>query len=146
MMSNGPDTVAGSNVERLVGALAGHDEIVVAYLFGSAARDESGPGSDLDVAVLLATGVPDLLRFRALLMEELARASSSAVDVILLSEAPPELAGRVVREGKLLLSRDESARVRFETEALRRYFDTARLRRELDRVLVSDLREGRFLG
>lgn len=146
MKSSNPGTVADSILETLTEALAGHDEIAVAYLFGSAARDESGPGSDLDLAIVLTTEVPEPLRYRARLMEELARASSTAVDVVFLSDAPPELAGRVVREGKLLLSHDESARVRFETEALRRYFDTARLRRELDRGLVSDLRHGRFLG
>ena len=140
------DTGNGSILERLAAALAHHDEIAVAYLFGSVARDEAGSGSDLDVAALLAAETPDPLRHRARLMEELARAAGAAVDVVLLGEAPPELAARVVREGRLLLSRDESARVRFETETLRRYFDTARLRRELDRSLLSDLREGRFLG
>ena len=135
-----------STLERLKETLAGNDEIVVAYLFGSAARDEDRAGSDLDVAVLLAKEVTEPLRRRALLMEELTRASGVAVDVVVLGEASPLLAARVVRDGQILLSRDESARVRFETDALRRYFDTARLRQELDRAFVSAVKEDRLLG
>jgi len=143
---SGESTKTDTKRDRLENTVSGHEEISVAYLFGSAARDEATVGSDIDVAILVAKELPDPLRHRAELVEELTRACGVSVDVVLLGEAPPELASRVVREGELLLSRDESARVRFETEALRRYFDTARMRRELDRALLSDLREGRFLG
>ena len=145
-MSEGSRTQNDVRIERLETALGAHDEVAVAYLFGSAARGEGGPGSDLDVAVLLASPPPRTLRYRARLMEELTRACGVPVDVVLLDEAPPALAGRVVQEGQLMLSRDESARVRFETDALRRYFDTAPLRRELDRGLISSLSETRFHG
>jgi len=142
MTDNGDD----SRIDRLEAALGEHQEILVAYLFGSAARGTSGPGSDLDVAVLLRDPRPSTLRYRARLAEELTRACDVAVDVVLLADASPALAGRILQEGDLLLSRDESARVRFETEALRRYFDTARLRQELNRELVSSLRRPRSDG
>lgn len=48
---------------------------------------------------------------------------------MLLEDAPPALAGRAVREGTLLLCRDESHRVRLEVNVLRREFDTEPLRK-----------------
>lgn len=139
-------TKTRAKLDKLRTTVMSHDEILVAYLFGSAARDMVAVGSDFDVAILLDRKPSNSLGYRAALIEELTMACGVTVDVVVLGEAPPGLAARIVREGKLLLSRNESARVRFETEALRRYFDTAVLRRELDRALLLDLREGRFLG
>ncbi len=141
---SGEDRAAASRVAALAAALGERQEIAVAYLFGSAARRRAGEGSDLDLAVLVAPPPEDPLAYRTRLAEDLAGRCGVRVDVVLAASVPPVLATRIVREGRILLSRDESARVRFETEALRRYFDTARMRAELDRALLADLREGRL--
>jgi hypothetical protein len=36
-------------------------EILAVFLFGSAARGEQGPGSDLDICLVFATGISDRL-------------------------------------------------------------------------------------
>ncbi len=133
-------------VRQLKNALADREEVAVAYLFGSVARQEASPGSDVDVAILLAKPVSSPLHFRACLAEDLGRATRRRVDVVLLSEASPVLAARVIWDGLTILSRDESARVRFECHALSRYFDTAPLRRVHEKALLDDIAEGRFLG
>src|SRR5687767_6524295 len=68
-------------------ALGPHDEILLAYLFGSVARSEHAEGSDVDVAVLSSNALS--LDERGRLSEELGRALgfSRAVDVIDLREA-----------------------------------------------------------
>lgn len=125
--------------------LESRPEIAIAYLFGSASRGENGPLSDVDVGVLVA-GASLGLRARGALREDLARAVGRSVDVVPLDEVPPELAVRAVWEGRLLLSRDEPRRVRWETDTLRRYWDTAPLRRTIEQGRLRELGEGRFGG
>jgi predicted nucleotidyltransferase len=133
--------------EKIGAALDNRGEIVVAYLFGSAARGDTSSLSDIDVGVLLANGPPNLLRYRACLSEELSRATAGTpVQIVLLDEAPPAIAARAVRQGRLLLCRDDTARVRFEVRTLQRDFDTAHLRRIYDRTLGNAIRQGRFYG
>ncbi len=103
------------------------DEVRLAYLFGSVAAGSAGPSSDLDVAVLLTPGAGQAVLDR--LIDELERASGRTVDLVDLSLAPPLLAHEVVRQGKLILSRDETERVEFATRAVARYLDTAHLRK-----------------
>ncbi len=133
--------------QRLGAALADRQEAAVAYLFGSAARQDTSALSDIDVGVLLADRPSNLLRYRARLIEDLSRALAGAtVEVVLLDEALPALAARAVRDGRLLLCRDEARRVRFEIRALQRDFDTAPLRQIYDRTLANAIRQGRFYG
>lgn len=132
---------------RIRAALERRREIVLAYLFGSHARASGSPGSDIDIAVALRTRPADPLRYRARLAEDLTReAGGTPVEVVLLEDAPPALAGRIVREGQILLSRDERRRVRLEVDVLRREFDTAPLRKALDRAQSEAIRTGRFRG
>ena len=137
----------GNAPHKLTEVLAERDEIAVAYLFGSTARGDSSHLSDIDVGVLLANGPGNLLRYRARLSEDLSRAmEGTPVEVVLLADAPPALAAKAIREGRLLLCRDDATRVRFEFHTLRRDFDTAPLRRMYDQTLAAAIREGRFFG
>lgn len=121
--------------------------VAAAFLFGSRARGEAGPLSDVDLAIVHA---PDLGPAAAhALRLDLARAAGAAldtgeVDVVLANDASPLLRHRIVRDGSLLLDRDPSLRVSFQVAALRDYLDTAPLREELRRSLHRRLREGRF--
>lgn len=62
------------------------------------------------------------------------------VEVVLLEDVPPALGGRIVREGKLLVCRDEADRVRTEVAMLQREFDTAPLRKVLDEAQSQAIR------
>lgn len=114
---------------RLKGALAAHADVLVAYLFGSAARGEMRPGSDVDVAVLIsprgaARAIrPTLASMRSGLQADLQEAARRSVDLVILDHASPDLIHRVLRDGVLLAERDRSARIRFEVDARNAYFD-----------------------
>ena len=99
--------------------------VVVAYLFGSRAAGRHRPDSDADVAVVLTDPSVDLpLVVEAQLAERLAQALGVArVDLTVAARAPLELRSRVVREGRVLFSDDEAARVRFEVDTQSRWFD-----------------------
>lgn len=100
--------------------------VQLAYLYGSVARSQALPGSDVDVAVVLARGLPPLDTLRLELELELALIDAVGlpnVDVRVVNEAPLLLQGMVVTEGILLFARDEAARVAYEASTRNRYFD-----------------------
>ena len=87
-------------IASLITTLASTSEqIVCAYLFGSVARGEQRPGSDVDVAVLFQTPPPKtLIRPVSRLQAELELAVSKPVDLVSLNGAAPDLVHRVLRD------------------------------------------------
>ena len=113
-------------LERLSRALAPRDEILEAYLFGSHARGQARPDSDVDVAVYVDEAAADEGHwgYRAELATDLMAAlGTDDVDVVVLNEAPILLYHRVLRDGVRLLSRDLRATTSRAGQALSRYFD-----------------------
>jgi len=138
------------SVERAVlDSLQHYPEVLAAYVFGSVARGQTHTGSDVDIAVLVSDEVmkSDSLEFRLKLIGDLTSAlGRSDVDVVLLNEAPPLLAHRVLRDGKLVLERSASARVRFQVHTVNRYLDTQPMRDLYLGYLKRDVQEGQIFG
>ena len=106
--------------------------VVLAYLYGSQARGDAGPLSDVDVAVLFGFDVPENERVNRVLRLIGALGSVFRRDdvyVVDLAESSPLLRHRVYYDGQLLYCADDRVRVRFETTALRDYVDTEPLRK-----------------
>ena len=124
-------------VERsLAEALESWPGLRLAVLFGSAARGESGPESDLDVGVLFDPG-PD----RAAALEvALARAASRRVDLVRLETAPPLLRFEIARDGRVLLERSPHAWADFRARAMTDWWDWAPTARFLQAAAASRLR------
>jgi predicted nucleotidyltransferase len=100
------------------------------YLFGSVARGEANPGSDVDVGVLFATEPPATLDAPQFALEgELESVLGGPVQIVALNRAPADLVHRVLRDGRLVLDRDPAARIRFEVRSRNEYFDLAPIRR-----------------
>lgn len=120
--------------------------IVCAYLFGSQVRDEAGSLSDVDVAVLFDSSVSsdDLFRRERVVGRSLEIALRRPIDLVVLNEAPPALAHRVVRDGALLVSRDESRRLQFEVDAIGAFLDFRSVLDQYDTHLLARVREGRL--
>jgi len=104
------------------------------YLFGSVARGSAGPHSDVDLAVLYRSEpAPTLAGLRLDLEAVLESRLGCPVQVIALDTAPPDLVHRVLRDGRLLLDFDRSARIRFEVRSRNEYFDLEPVRRRYRR-------------
>lgn len=98
--------------------------VAAAYLYGSRARGDERPDSDVDVAVLLEGPEPALYPSRALVIEgELEGWLRLPTQVIALQDASVDLVHRVLRDGVLVRDRDRSARIAFEVRARNEYFD-----------------------
>ena len=99
------------------------------YLYGSAARGDSRPGSDLDVAILFEQDPPRTLEgLHTAIADDLQAALGRPVDLVILNHASPDLVHRVLRDGILVCERNRSARVRFEVRLRNEYFDMEPIR------------------
>ena len=100
------------------------------YLFGSTARDEARPDSDIDVGVLFSSDPPSTLEAPQFALEAaLERLFGRPVQVVALNRASADLVHRVLRDGRLVVDRDPAARIRFEVRKRNEYFDLAPIRR-----------------
>ncbi len=111
---------------RLEPVLGAEPAVAAAYVFGSVARGEAGPGSDLDVAFLYRRGEPqpDRDRVAERLTGPIARAAGfEAVDVVDLEAQGPIFAHRVLCEGLRVYTADRERRVDFEADTIVRALD-----------------------
>ena len=98
--------------------------VLAAYLFGSVARGTHGPDSDVDVAVLMERSPePTLDGFPFDLEAKLEAILSRPTEIVVLNDAPADLVHRVLRDGRLIVDRNPSRRIRFEVQARNEYFD-----------------------
>jgi predicted nucleotidyltransferase len=98
--------------------------LVAAYLFGSSARGDSRPDSDIDVALLYERPPPATLEAQPfVLAADLSSVLGRSVDLVVMNSAPPDLVHRVLRDGRLIVEHDRSARIAFEVRARSVYFD-----------------------
>lgn len=123
-------------------------EIQAAYVFGSVAAGRVRTESDVDIAVLIGRQpTAGLLTYRLALMADLGSVlRRSDVDVVILNEAPPLLAHRVLSRGTLVFERSASARVRFQVSTARRYLDLVPMFETHIRYLKKSARERRVVG
>jgi predicted nucleotidyltransferase len=104
------------------------ESLVAAYFFGSHAESRAHRESDVDVGVLFARDQAPTSRDR---FEERLRLSSllapvaspGLVDLVVLNDAPPGLAARIVTTGRLLYCRDPEAEHAFRRDAQLRAAD-----------------------
>jgi hypothetical protein len=139
-----------SSIERPIArCVSRRREIQAAYVFGSAATGRTRLDSDLDVAVLLARPLDArrALAYRLKLITELGAAlQRSDVDVVILNDAPPLLAHRVLSKGRLVFARSASARVRFQVRIAGLYADLVPMYETQVRYLKKHAREARLRG
>jgi len=101
--------------------------IKFAYLFGSHARGDDGPLSDIDLAIYLDNRF-DFFSCRLKFMEELSRIlKAQPFDLLVLNNSPLTLQYEIIRDG-VVLKENKPKRILFETEILRKYLDTEPIR------------------
>jgi predicted nucleotidyltransferase len=130
-------------MEALRRALERDSRLTYALLSGSSARGSAHAGSDLDIAV----GLPPGMRLDAQgvgeLVSTLERATGRSIDLLLLDEAPPAVAYRVFRDGRVLLERDHAAFVERKARAILEYLDFRPLEELATRGVLAAAAHGR---
>lgn len=111
--------------EEIRRVLETREEIAVAYLYGSVVKGYAGEDSDVDVGLLLRDGFRGGALYPVRAAGDIERGTGlhRDVDVRILNDQSTRFQYRVVKEGEVILCRDESLRVRFETRTAARYLD-----------------------
>jgi predicted nucleotidyltransferase len=126
-------------LQRLREALSARGDVTLAVLFGSGARGELKPSSDLDVALRLEP-LPDAWELGGL-VADLMKATGRRVDVVLLSQVRSTLLRHEISKGMLLLGNKDEW-VEFRRQAMREWRDfEPRFRRYAEAGLRKFLRE-----
>jgi predicted nucleotidyltransferase len=112
-----------SVIDRLCEIVERDPRIAYALIFGSAATGKGTVHSDVDLAIGLAGDRQlDTLDLGAL-TSEVEAAAGAPVDLVLLEEAPPGLAYRVFRDGRVIVARDPAGLARRRARAVLEYLD-----------------------
>ncbi|HEY9246935.1 MAG TPA: nucleotidyltransferase domain-containing protein [Candidatus Methanoperedens sp.] len=101
------------------------DSIILAYLFGSTVRGDTGRLSDIDIGVLLDEKISKKDRFELelkLISEIATLIKKNKIDLVVLNEAPLLLSYNIIKNG-IILKSSEMERVNFETKILSMYMD-----------------------
>jgi uncharacterized protein len=116
-----------------------------AYLFGSCVRGESGPLSDIDLAVYLNTGV-DYFSERLRFLEQLSRLLKGyPCDLVILNNASLVLKYEVIHGGRVI-KENKKRRIPFEIGVFRDYLDTEPIRAVHRQKLKRSFSKGQNLG
>lgn len=114
-----------SLIERLREVLERDEDILFAYLYGSAVHDPSFPIGDIDVAVYLKpAGMKEyIIKEEELTAFLISKLHTDEIDLRILNGLPLVLKYSILKGGKLFFSRDEIQRVDFETTVMIKFFE-----------------------
>jgi len=106
-------------------------DVLAVLLFGSQARGEAGPGSDIDLCLALA-GSPSR---EAAARKRLDYLSQTDLDVVVFQSLPLHVRSRVLKEAVILSTRDEDALYALACRTARAYEHFRHIqRRYLDEI------------
>jgi len=128
--------MSGVVLDRAIGSVLGKfSEIAAAWLFGSEARGDARPDSDIDIALLFEKRGTTALEAYELLGRIAARLESVApgrsIDLVLIEHQGPIFQHRVLEEGRVVHDANVRRRVDFESDAMVRFFDFEPVHRQV---------------
>lgn len=120
--------LSAEEIERRVATVTGaFGQVAGAWLFGSWARGEARPGSDVDVGLVLDEPNPSAVDHYLWIADLTSRLEVALggrpVDVVLLEAQGPVFCHRVLAEGRRIYTADRDRCVDFESETYIRYLD-----------------------
>lgn len=115
-----------SILEDIALILKRHDEIVLAYVFGSFIHSDTF--SDIDIGILTDEDIDSCLDFEFNLEIEIEDIVNYPMDVRVINNAPLSFCQNVIRHGRVILERDADMRADFMGRILKEYFDFAPFR------------------
>jgi predicted nucleotidyltransferase len=96
-----------TELDRLLGMVKQDGEVLAVIVFGSAARDEQVPFSDVDICLIM-TPKPKPFGPKALSHKRLEYMKDNSLDVRIFQQLPLYIRVRVLRDGRVLFARDEN--------------------------------------
>jgi predicted nucleotidyltransferase len=98
-------------------------EVIFSYLFGSLARRNLSPLSDVDIAVYLKPGT-NFAEFKLEILGQLMDIlQTDEIDLVILNTADIPLVMNIVKAKEIIIDKDPFERHLFESLTMRKYFD-----------------------
>jgi len=119
---------------RVRDVIKNHDEIIVGYLYGSFAKGSYDEKSDVDIGLLLKRGYKADPLYESRISLELDKTIGREVEARILNDRDIIFLHQILKYGKLIFSRTERERVRFETYTYSKYLDFLPFYEEYNRV------------
>ena len=141
-----------AHLQQILPAILANTPVTLAYLYGSRATDNTLPDSDTDIALVLCRAVdqPAIPSNERLALEfavesALENHNVKKPDARVIDNLPLPFRGQVATQGIRLFSRNEVARVEFETRTWKEYFDFEPVARRFREEFFESVRsEGLF--
>jgi uncharacterized protein len=121
-------------VKSLKTFFKGRQEILLAFLFGSSARNRMRPSSDVDIGILFKT-VPDLDAINDV-AAELSSILQREVDLVVLNHASPILKMQILKNGILFYASGRKYFPQFFTDTVNQYDDLKRIRKNCEENIL----------
>ena len=122
------------NISTIKGILEKEKNILFAYLYGSFSKSVERKDSDIDIGIF----VKDLSDTEKYYPEKLAlkieRMIGGEIDIRILNDRDIIFLHQVLKYGKLLFSKNEKKRIKFETDVYKKYIDFVYYMEEYDRI------------
>jgi len=110
--------------------------VILAYLFGSQAKGEIGPMSDIDIAVLWNKDEKEKLKKSLLLQSRIKeRLRAECIEVGPLNDQALSFCYQVIKDGICIFGKEKD-RVEYETFILNEYLDFSYLAEEYNRAFT----------
>jgi predicted nucleotidyltransferase len=106
------------------------EEVIAVFLYGSVARGEKKPLSDIDICVITGKGISRAEKERILVH------ASPTLDITLFWDLPLPIRFRVLREGRLLWGEEGLELHRIRRSTLRCYREIGRMIRRHERRML----------
>jgi predicted nucleotidyltransferase len=136
-----------THLRKILPGILRDTPVTLAYLYGSQAEGQTLPTSDVDIALVLcraehSSAMPPEERLQLEFAVEGALEQHHIVnpDVRIIDEMPLTFRGQVATRGIRLYSRDEVARVEFETRTWKEYIDFEPVARMMRQAFFDDVR------
>lgn len=117
-------------IKDVVNVLKSIREVEAIYLFGSRARGNITPLSDIDICVITRRHISKDIK------EEILSNSSRKIDISIFWDLPPTIRFRVLKEGMLLYNKNKSLLHQIKVDTSRQYMDISpMIERHCSRIL-----------
>lgn len=112
---------------RLADFFGKKPEVLLVFLFGSAANRKMAEGSDIDIGILFESR-PDVYEINKL-KSELNAIFKRDIDIAVLNSASPILKMQVLKNGVLVFAKDKKIYHQFYVDAINQYDDLKQTRK-----------------
>lgn len=143
-MSSQKEILDKKTIKKIQEILAKQPDVLAVYLFGSAARGQAHPKSDLDIGVVVSSAKGIDYGKLSVSLDQAVAGREVDLRIVTLKDTSPVFLYNLIKENLCLYARSDGERVRFETGALRQFYDSAKIREIYYRYLKKAVKEGTY--